>query len=179
MLAQQVLELVAAAPRKRDVLRQFFGASDDARRGRGRKPHALLLVELGVLEGRQTLDLVDHRRGKPGLLDEESLSKHGMDSPRKRIGHPRPLRAPRWRPSPRGRIVRFRISDSDDRPFSSGPGRDPFHLGRIDPAHGRQIGPLLVVRKRPKPTIEEDAVARVPRFALERKGDQVAEPAAG
>jgi hypothetical protein len=57
------------------------GARDDARRGGRREPHALLLVELRVLEGGQPLDLIDHGRGQLRLLDEEPLDEYGANLP--------------------------------------------------------------------------------------------------
>ena len=55
----EVAERLAAG--EGDVPGEIFRARDDARRERGRKPEPLLVVELGILESRQALDLVDHR----------------------------------------------------------------------------------------------------------------------
>jgi cobyrinic acid a,c-diamide synthase len=74
--AKQRLQLLATPPRQSDVIGEILGAGDHSRGERGRQPEALLLVELGILEGRQALDLVQVRGGQPGLLDEEPLSQH-------------------------------------------------------------------------------------------------------
>ena len=58
------------------MLREIFGAGDHPRGERSRQPHALLLVELRILEGRNTLDLVEQRRGQTCLGDEEPLREH-------------------------------------------------------------------------------------------------------
>jgi hypothetical protein len=58
------------------VIGEILGTGDHPRGKGGRQPEALLLVELRVLEGAQTLDLVQVRGGQPGLLDEEPLGQH-------------------------------------------------------------------------------------------------------
>jgi hypothetical protein len=80
--AQQLLDLGPATPRERHVLRQILRAVDHARCHRGGQAHALLLVELGVLESGEALDLVEERRRESGLLDEKSLREHRRDARR-------------------------------------------------------------------------------------------------
>jgi hypothetical protein len=65
------------------------------------RPQPLPLVELGVLERCQPLDLVDHRRGKAGRLDEEPLGEHGVERLRSRLGDADPSRRARRAPTPR------------------------------------------------------------------------------
>ena len=79
--------------------RQVLGARDDPRRQRRRQPHALLLVELRVLEGGKPLDLVQERRGQAGLLDEEPLREDRPNPRRERPRDPnRPLARRQARP---------------------------------------------------------------------------------
>ena len=75
VLAEQRLEVGLAAARDGEVLGEVLGAGDDPRRAARRQPHALLLVELGVLEGGEPLDLVEQGRGHARLLDEEPLGE--------------------------------------------------------------------------------------------------------
>src|SRR5258708_20383993 len=100
MLAKQRLEICPAASRKSNVLRQFLRAGDHARRGRCRETHALPLVELGVLEGCQPLDLVEQWRWQAGLLDEELLGENGADLRGKRFGAGNPPRVSTGRTRP-------------------------------------------------------------------------------
>ncbi len=62
VLMQEGLEFLAAAARNRNVLRELFGTGDHPGRAGCGEAHALLLVELGILEGRQALDLVEESR---------------------------------------------------------------------------------------------------------------------
>ena len=68
------------------MLREIFGAGDHSRGERRRQSHALLLVELRILEGRNTLDLVEQRRGQTRLRDEEPLREHRRHSIRQGPG---------------------------------------------------------------------------------------------
>jgi hypothetical protein len=45
------------------VLGELFGTCNNPGGECSRKPHALPLVELWILEGSQTLDLIEKRRG--------------------------------------------------------------------------------------------------------------------
>jgi hypothetical protein len=58
---EQGRDLVNAAPRNRHVLREVFGAGDHPWRQRRREPHALLLVELGILERGNALERIQNR----------------------------------------------------------------------------------------------------------------------
>ena len=58
VIAEQFLELETAASGQRNVLWQVLRAVDHPRRHRRGKTHALLLVELGVLERGESLDVV-------------------------------------------------------------------------------------------------------------------------
>ena len=93
MRFEQGLEFLLAAARDGEVDRVFLGRTDDAGDLAGREPHRLLLIKLGVLEGRETLDL----RVQPGrqvhLLHEklmgadrhDALRNHAFDSDRFRF----------------------------------------------------------------------------------------------
>ena len=59
---KQRLQLLATPAGQSDVIGEILGAGDHPRGERGRQPQALLLVELRILEGRQSLDLVQERR---------------------------------------------------------------------------------------------------------------------
>src|SRR5262249_33050376 len=58
------VDIVTAPAWQTDEERQVFGARDHTRCHPCRQAHALLLVELRVLEGSETLELVDQRRRK-------------------------------------------------------------------------------------------------------------------
>ena len=62
MHAEQLFEVGLAAARESQVFRQILGARDHSRRRRRRQAHALLLVELRILEGGEAFDLVQERR---------------------------------------------------------------------------------------------------------------------
>ena len=76
------------------MFRELLGAGDDARGGRRREPHALFLVELGILEGRKPLDLVEERRWEAGLLNKQALREHGPHLFRQRAGDRNGARLP-------------------------------------------------------------------------------------
>ncbi len=59
VVAKKIREVVATAPRQRNVLRELLCTGDHAWRIGRREPHALSLVELEVLEGREPFDLVE------------------------------------------------------------------------------------------------------------------------
>ena len=74
--AEQGVEIGSAASGQRDMLREIFGAGNHPRGERRRQSHALLFVELRILEGCNTLDLVEQRRGQTSLRDEEPLREY-------------------------------------------------------------------------------------------------------
>jgi hypothetical protein len=57
-LSEHVFDLLLAAAGHSDMLGEFFRAGDDARRPCRGESHHLLLVELGILEGGDPLDLI-------------------------------------------------------------------------------------------------------------------------
>jgi hypothetical protein len=177
VLAKERLERTETAPRQRHVQREILCACDDPWRRRRRQPHALPLVELGVLEGREALDLVDHGRGKPRLLDEEALGEHGAHLPRERLRHARSRSGARLPPTPRLCVPDLGASQAHDRPRPCRLARDSCHRVRTDARHGREVGPLLVVGNRRELLVQEDGVSRASSLELERKRDQVADPA--
>ena len=77
ILLEQGLEVMTASARQGDMLGEFLGARDHAWCARGGQEHPLLLVELGVLEGGQPLDLIEECGRKVGLEDVESLGQDG------------------------------------------------------------------------------------------------------
>jgi len=63
-------QVVLTAAGQRYVPRVLLRTSDHPGRLSRREPEVLPLVELGILEGGEPLDLVEEGRGKPRLLDE-------------------------------------------------------------------------------------------------------------
>ena len=78
--SEQLLEIRKASTRERDMQGEFLGARDHPRYRRGRQSHALLLIELRILERREPLDLVQKGRREALLRDEQPLREHGRDS---------------------------------------------------------------------------------------------------
>jgi len=62
MVLKDLLELGAAPAGQRHVLSQFLGTGNDARSQCRGEPEALFFVELGILECRQALDLIQMGR---------------------------------------------------------------------------------------------------------------------
>ncbi len=77
--AEEPLEIIPTAPRQGEVLSELLGARDDSRGEVSQEAKPLLLVELGVLGGRQSLDLVELGGDQTDLLHEEPLAQHGPD----------------------------------------------------------------------------------------------------
>jgi hypothetical protein len=73
ILVEEGLEIGAAPPRQGDVLGEFLSTGDHAGSERGGQSHPLFLVELGILECGQPLDLVEERGREAGLRDEQPL----------------------------------------------------------------------------------------------------------
>jgi hypothetical protein len=76
MLAEERLELLSTAAGDRDVLGELFSARNHSRRAGRQEAHALLLVELGILKGRETLDLIEKGGRQAGFHNEEALSEN-------------------------------------------------------------------------------------------------------
>ncbi len=171
VLAQQRLELGLTASRQAHVLREILRARDHARgRGRG-EAHALLLVELRVLEGREALDPVDQRRREARLLDEELLGEDGSYARWQRFGDHHRLRLPRREARPRCRVVlirRVREPHTDDGSLPCRLACDQIDGARIDAHHRGKIGPLLVIGVRFQLVVEEHRVPLLSRLVLER-----------
>ncbi len=153
--------LGTAPPRQRDVLSQFLGAVDHPRRQRGGEPHALLLVELGVLERREPLDLVQQRRGRPPFSTKSRWARTARTAlgsgsvTRRTRGRPRRAASPGFR---RLLVVRLRLARTPrtwPTPASL--------LARCSPRPRRSIrrrppGSPLVVRRGCKPFVDKDGV---------------------
>ena len=73
ILVEEGLEIGATPSRQREVLGELLGTGDHAGSQGGGQSHPLFLVEFRVLEGRQTLDLVEQRGGEIGLRNEKAL----------------------------------------------------------------------------------------------------------
>jgi hypothetical protein len=93
-------QVVLTAAGQRHVPRVLLRTSDHPGRLRRREPEVLPLVELGILEGGEPLDLVEEGRGKPGLLDEQPLGDDDADFGRQRSLDQGPPKAPRRGPPP-------------------------------------------------------------------------------
>ena len=83
-------EIALASSRQRDVLRELFGAGDHPWGGGCRESHHLLLVELRVLKGGETLDPVQARSFSSSVIRARTSSFGVAIGPFKR-GSPRPV----------------------------------------------------------------------------------------
>lgn len=180
VLTEKCLQIGPAAPRKGDVPLQLLRAPDHPRCQGGREAHALLLVELRVLEGSQPLDLVEHRGGQPGLLDEETLREGRSHSLRERLGDA--VEAGPTRGWARPRLGLFVVgwpgtAYTDHRTMPRRFSRDSLDGPLVDRWYGRQVGPLFVTRQGLELIVEEHRVALLAGGVLERQRDEVAEAA--
>ena len=127
------------------------------------------------------LDLVQHRRGQPGLLHEEPLGKHGVDllGERLRDASGSPRSRGEAGPGCRGLLVvrRFGKPHADHLALASGFSRDGLDGCRGDPGKRREVGPLVSVRH--ELVVHEQRVALLARAVLEWESNEVPEAAPG
>ena len=90
VLREKSREIALASSRQRDVLRELFGAGDHPWGGGCRESHHLLLVELRVLKGGETLDPVQARSFSSSVIRARTSSFGVAIGPFKR-GSPRPV----------------------------------------------------------------------------------------
>jgi hypothetical protein len=177
---EQSAEILDASARQGHEARKLLGAADDPWREGRREAKVLLLEELGILKGRQSLDLVEERRVETLLLDEEPLSEDGVDllGARTSNGSRTGLAGLRTPRTEDGVVLLVLYGpNARDEPVSLCLGRDRLDVaGRESPETGEEcplVRPGIEVR------VEEDRVPVVPRTSLEGKRDQVAEAASG
>lgn len=178
MFAKERLQVRPASSWKANVLSQVFRAGDHPRRQRGGEAHALLLVELGVLEGGEPLDLVQEGRGQAGLLDEETLGEDTAHPLWKRLRDVDLARPARWRACPRLGLFLigwFRPANADHRTLPRRLTCDSLDSLSVDSGHGSQVDPLLFARQGLELIVEEHRIPLFPRPALEGQCDEVAE----
>ena len=97
---KQPLHCLAAAARQGHVMREQFGAGDDAGNAEGGAPHSLSAVERRVLEGRETDQPVDQTRRQAGARNVDLVAQNRVDLRRQGSGDLRRRPAPRWRRGP-------------------------------------------------------------------------------
>ncbi len=181
MPTQEPLEFGPQPSRQGDVLWQVLGAADHAWRQSGRQSHALLLVELGVLERGQPFDLVEQWRRQAGLLHEQPLGKDRTNSRRQRPADRAVFGPAGGRAGPRSRLFvveRLDRTNPENRSLPRRLARDRFDSASVDPLHAGQVSPLLIVGVRLEVFVQEDRVPVLARPVLKGQRDQVAEAAA-
>lgn len=151
-------------------------APDGPRRPPGREPHRLPLVELRVVEGRESLDPMHERRRQPVDCHVQPLRENGSNrwwerreksrSRRSAGGWPRPGRGV-------GLLVRHVEVGAQHAPRPHGLRREFVDAAGSDPFDRRQEGLLIRVRRQSR--VEKLRVARRTSGVLERQRDEVAE----
>src|SRR4030095_14173447 len=166
------------APRQCYVMREILRAADDARRSRGRQPHALFLVELWVLKSGESFDLIQERRREAHCFDEETLREHGAHFSRQGPGNGHKPTRTRRSGNPRGFGFAVRRLGKANPKYQSSPRGllgDRFHGQGCSPRHRGEVSPLICIG--PKLSSHEDAVSLLARLILERQCDEAPEPA--
>jgi hypothetical protein len=74
-IREGLANVIEAAARQSDVMREILGARDDAWLAVCRKPHRLRFVELGILERSQPKQSVSKSRMQPLLGDVDLIAK--------------------------------------------------------------------------------------------------------
>jgi hypothetical protein len=176
----QIFEITPAPSRQGNVLGQLFRAGDHSRGQCRRQPHALLLVELGVLEGRQALDLVQQGGGKADLVHEETLREHGANHLWQGFGGKQSSGVSRRRMVPGCRgitiIRQINIPNPYDPIQARRLPRNIFRCGGLDPLKRCQVGPLVSARG--KVVVQENRIAPLTWPVLEGKRDEIPEASA-
>src|SRR5262249_54626689 len=177
---EQRSERFAAAARKRKMLSEILGARNYARGERRRQARLLSAVELRVLEGRESLDLIEEGRWEARLLDAETLGEQDSHLGRARFRGADGLWSSWRRNHPRllgVHVVGPADLEADYLPAPRTLLRDRLDRSRVDRADARKELPL--VGERNEPLVDEHRVSTLSRVVLKRQRDQVAEPAAG
>ena len=160
------------------MVRQQFGAGDDARDAESGAPHRLRAVEGRVLKGRETDQPVDQARRQAGARDVDLVAQNRVDPLRQRSGNLRQWPFPRRRRAPR--FVVFVIERQTQPDNAALPARfvgDVGRLGQGEAAQRREKRPLIGMGL--ESLVEKDAVAALPWTALQGQRDEIAEAARG
>ncbi len=177
LISEQGLEVGQASTGDCQMLWKVLGAGDDSRRAPRRQAHPLLLVELGILEGGEPLNLVEQRRGQARLLDEEPLGAHDLQLGWQRTSETCRLPAPGRQPRPRRGVLRLdRLcrADADHEPLARRLTGEALDALGCEPRDTRKKVPLI--RPWLQRVVDEQRVAKRACFRLERQRDEVAEP---
>lgn len=134
-VGQRVLDFLETSARDADVVRVVFGTRDHARLVVGRQPHGLRLVELWILERRDTQQSIAKLRGQSFLGDIDLIAEHEVDRRGQFPGERRLAGATRrWR-GPRLLVTVFlrRQPDAEDATTPFGDLHDAFGLHAVNP----------------------------------------------
>ena len=153
VLVEERLEVDLTPSGDGDVIGEVLRAGDDPGRATRGQPHALLLVEVRILERGEPLYPVEQRRGNARLPDEEALRQDRVQLRREGASHP--LR-----------------TDGAGRRRHQGQ-RMLLDEGRGKAGHTGEMAPL--VGPRVEAIVEEERVPLLHRLSLERQGDEVSE----
>src|SRR5205807_4797944 len=155
----------------------LISTRNDPRSGCSGEAHPLFLVELGMLEGCESLELSEKRSGQGGLLDIKTLREDACHDGRQRADdNLRGLQC--WlRAHPWSRLLviieDFREPNADNTACSRGFLRDHLRCAGFDALNRREEAPL--VRIGLEALINEDTIALLPGLVLKRQCDEVAE----
>ena len=154
----------------------LLGAGDHPRLVEGREAHRLGLVELRVLERRQSNQRVAQRGREFGAVEIDAVGEYRVERVRK-VGRVLESGSARrsCRPGLGGGFLVVRVGHAD---HGAGPFRLADHRLRLrgrDSFEAGEVGPLVGVGFELR--VDEGAVAEFARFLLQRQGDQVAEAA--
>ena len=73
---QRLTNVLEASARQGHMLREIFGTCDDSWLVPGRQPHRLSLVELRILECRESEEMIAKTRMQPFLGDVDLIAEH-------------------------------------------------------------------------------------------------------
>ena len=171
--------LVQKAPRQADATIEVLRATDDARDTEGVAAHGLGLGELGVWEGREAPEAGEHRWREAVLFHVHQVADRHAHAHGERAGDRVLLSLPGGWHRP-GLLIGLGIvlaqAEHTSRPRCHGD--DTIHFaGRHAPEVGEEH-PLVWIMLQGL-GVDEEAVAPTGRLALQRQGDQVAEPTFG
>ena len=174
--SEHLFRLIEASARQGHVVRQQFGAADDAGSAEGRQAHRLVAVELGILECGQTGEPVDQGGRETAPVDVHLIAQHDLDRLRQQAADGNIRLSPRRRRQPR-RLVLIHDRQSYAE-YATAPARFLGHVADLDRRHAPDRGqepPLVGMRL--EVVVQEHAVARLAWRVLQRQRDEVAEPA--
>ena len=148
IFAQQGLNLGPAPTRQGDVLGEIFSTCNDPGGECSRKPHALPLVELWILESRQAFDPIKKRRGKAVSFEKKALRNDSVHFARKGLVQRHLFRVSRRGPFPWhtvGFLLGIDRSQTHHLAATAGVLNDFSNTTQIEALDTRQKNPLVVV----------------------------------